>query len=59
MIGFSFRDDHINNLFIDYLTLQKLFIIISPTVEDDIRNNLLKNNKDILDYKNIIKIDNH
>lgn len=57
VIGFSFRDEHINNIFINYLNLQKPFIVISPTINVDIKNNLLKNSNDILDNENIKQID--
>jgi len=41
-IGFSFRDDHINDLFKEFIEKQKLFISVSPTTSNNITNNLIK-----------------
>jgi hypothetical protein len=47
VIGFSFRDEHINSIFSKFLKLgTKTLIVVSPSAEKNINENLLKKGKD-------------
>jgi SIR2-like domain len=55
VIGFSFRDTHINRIFQDFLKKRKPLISISPTADNDIRTNLLRGTSIEEDIGNEIK----
>ena len=38
VIGYSFRDEHINDIFKKFVELGKILIIISPTVDSDLKD---------------------
>ncbi|MDE2591107.1 MAG: SIR2 family protein [Patescibacteria group bacterium] len=44
VIGFSFRDGHIDAIFEDFIKRKKLLIVLSPNAITDFRANLLKEN---------------
>jgi len=41
VIGFSFRDNHLKEIFTDFITEGKKFIVISPKAKSDYNDNLL------------------
>jgi SIR2-like domain len=42
VIGFSFRDTHLSEVFINFIQNKKLLVVVSPTAKDDLSKNLLK-----------------
>jgi hypothetical protein len=42
VIGFSFRDEHINTIFNDFLKRGKSIVVISPSADKNVYANLLK-----------------
>lgn len=42
VIGFSFRDEHLNDVFNEFISSNKKLIVISPSALSDIANHLLK-----------------
>lgn len=48
VIGFSFRDEHINLIFSDFIKrVGKTVIVVSPSAEENIYDNLLKRNRPV------------
>jgi hypothetical protein len=42
VIGFSFRDEHINSIFSNFLKHSRRIIVVSPSADKDVPENLLK-----------------
>ena len=42
VVGYSFRDESINDVFREFIRYDKTIIVVSPTVAEDVPNNLLK-----------------
>lgn len=62
VIGFSFRDEHVNDILKEFIQTKKRFIVISPSMPDALYENLVGKNEynfgqmsngDIIDIRNI------
>jgi hypothetical protein len=42
IVGFSFRDEHINSIFSDFIKRGKSIIVISPSADENVYTNLLR-----------------
>ena len=42
IIGFSFRDSHLNTIFSDFLKCGKRIIVVSPSADENVYTNLLE-----------------